>query len=295
MPWVNGKWVEKPGYGPQKGLSPPVRLGGPNSFVPWKPPPIPSGYYDPGLDAQRDSASRGLLYTEQDIGTQGRYAQQDWGWGQEDIGRDFTRGTEDLTTGRDRGLQDIGTQRGYAKTDYDRNVEALTRNYGQLARGQAEQQRRYGVTGGGGVALLAAAKRAENQGLERRDIDTGYQRQVEGFDTGERRIGEDFTRGTGRLTQDRDTAISRGGVLYDRGVAGRGDTLSRARSEDQFYGLDVGEQKKYQAQQANYEAPTGPANERKLPDGRTVRDVTRGGYVYTYDQNGKVLNKRRKR
>jgi hypothetical protein len=272
-----------------------VRLGGPNSFTPWKPPPIPSGYYDPSLDAQRGSASRGLLYTEQDVGTQGRYAQQDWGWGQEDIGRDYTRGMEDMTTGRDRGLQDITRDRGYAKTDYDRGVEMLTRNYGQLGRQQGEQQRRYGVTSGGGIGLLAAAKRAENMGLERRDIDTGYQRQVEGFDTGERRIGEDFTRGTGRLTQDRDTAITRGTALYDRGVAGRGDTLSRARSEDTFYGLDVDAQKLYQSQQAGYEAPTGPANQRTTPGGRVVRDVVRGGYVYTYDQNGKLVNKKRKR
>jgi hypothetical protein len=50
-----------------------------HAFTPYRPPPIPTGYYDPSLDAQRDAASRGLTQTEQDIGLAGRRGAEDYG------------------------------------------------------------------------------------------------------------------------------------------------------------------------------------------------------------------------
>lgn len=214
-------------------------------------PPIPAGYYDPSLDAQRDAASRGLLNTEQDTGLAGRRAQGDYEYDTGQIYTGYGRGMEDLATTQDRGLGDIGTQRSYENVDYGRNVEMLTRQTAQLGRQQAEQSRKYGVTSGG-IALLSANKRAENEALQRRDIDTSHERTIAGLDTAQTRLGQDITRGQTRLQEDRDSGLGRASTLYDRGVADRGTTLSRARSEDVFYGLDVDALKRYQAKQAGW-------------------------------------------
>lgn len=244
--------------------------GSRNAFTPFSPPPIPAGYYDPNLDASRQAASRGLLNTQQDIGLAGRRATEDYGFQQADIGRTF-----------DRGSQDIGTARTYSNEDYARNVQMLTRQYGQQARQQAEGARKYGVTSGG-IALLSAAKRQENQALDQQTLDTGHNRDLAGFATAETRLGEDKT-----------TGLDRAQVGYDRGVADRGTALGRAQGEDTFFGLDTDAQKQFQAQQAGYQAPTGPSNEFTKPDGTRYRVVLKDGYRYEYDQNGRVLNKRR--
>jgi hypothetical protein len=264
------------GYAPAKGVD---RIGA-NSFTPYQPPPIPSGYYDPALDAQRDAASRGLLNTEQDIGLAGRRAGEDYGLNPNDPTYGYSAvGTIERNYGRD--TADLATARTNEGVDYGRNVEALTRNYQQLGRRQGEQARKYGVTSGG-IALLSAAKRAENQGLEQRDLDTTHQRAVTQFDTTGTRLGE-----------DRGFALGQARTTYDRGVGDRGNALSRARTEDTFYGLDVGQQKQFQAQQAGYAAPSGPANQFTRPDGTVVQTVRRGGYTYVYDQNGKQIEKRK--
>lgn len=238
--------------------------------APYQPPPIPSGFYDPALDAQRNAASRGLNYLQQDVGLAGRRAQEDLGYetGQINLGAD--RGLQDLTLGRDRSMADLSRDRGYENVDYGRNVEALTRNYGQLGRRQAEQSRRYGVTSSG-IALLSAAKRNENMGLERRDLDTGHERAQTGYQTALDRSAEDWTIGSGRIGEDRASALGRAGTLYDRGVGDRGTQLARAQGEDAFYGLDIGEQKSYQARQAGYEAPLGPDQYEYDARGRRVR------------------------
>jgi hypothetical protein len=265
--WINGQPVT---VDDSLGAAAAIPSSIQNRFTPWQPPPIPSGYYDPSLDAQRQSASRGLLNTEQDVGLAGRRATEDYGL---DVG--------DVERGFGRGIEDIGTQRRYTDEDYTTNVALLTRQYGQQARQQAEVARKYGVTSGG-IALMSAAKRAENQALEQGNLNRGYARTVEGLDTTGRRLGEDRSSSLGRLQ-----------LGYDRGVADRGTALSRARSEDLFYGLDVDQQKLYQAQAAGYAAPQRPANEFVRPDGTVVRTVRRDGYVYVYDQSGKVIEKRK--
>jgi hypothetical protein len=251
-----------------------------HAFTPFQPPPIPAGYYDPALDAQRGAASRGLTNTEQDIGLAGRRAGEDYGLDPNDPTYGYsTVGQINLGYGRD--TADLSTQRTYEGQDYDRNVQLLTRQYAQQGRQQAEQARKYGVTSGG-IALLSAAKRNENQAIDRQGIDTAHTRAVAGFDT----TGQ-------RLTEDHTNALGKAGSDYNRGVADRGTALGRAQSEDTFYGVDVGNEKNYQATQAGYQAPTGPANERVLPDGRHVQDVRQNGYLITYDQHGNVVSRKK--
>lgn len=266
--------------------------GSQNAFTPFQPPPIPAGYYDPNLDATRQGASRGLLNTQQDIGLAGRRATEDYGFTQADINRDYTRGSEDLATNRQYEGEDYNRNVGYENEDYNRNVAMLTRQYTQLGRQQAEGARKYGVTSGG-IALLSAARRNENQALDRQGIDTTHTRTMTGYDTAHSRAVTGFDTTGNRLTEDRDTGLSRAQTTYDRGVADRGTALGRTQAEDTFFGLDTEAQKQFQAQQAGYQAPTGPSNEFTKPDGTRYRVVLKGGYRYEYDQNGRVLNKRR--
>jgi hypothetical protein len=249
-------------------------------FTPYQPPPIPAGYYDPSLDAQRDAASRGLTQTEQDIGLAGRRGAEDYGLNPNDPTYGYST-VGQINTQFGRQAQDLQTNRAYEGQDYGRNVAMLTRNYQQLSRQQAETARRYGVTSGG-IALLSAAKRAENQGLEQQDLDTAHSRAVSGFDLAGTRLGEDKT-----------NALGQAQTVYNRGVADQGTALSRARAEDLFYGLDVGAQKQYQASQAGYEAPLGPRNEFTSPSGQPYRTVKSGGYVISYDQNGREISRRK--
>lgn len=261
-------------------------------FTPYQPPPIPSGYYDPALDAQRQAASRGLLNTEQDVGVAGRRAQEDLGYETGQINTGYQRGIEDTEFQRSYANADFTQQHDWNAQDYDRSVGLLTRQYGQQGRQQGEQARKYGVTSGG-IALLSAAKRAENQAIDRGVIDTGYQRAQSTLTTQHDRTLQGLDTTQSRMGDDRTTQLGRSTSLYDRGVADRGTALGRARGEDTFYGLDVNEQKQYQAQQARYDAPTGPSNETTLPSGQVVREQNVGGVIYQYDRTGRVVGQRR--
>lgn len=263
----------------------------PYGFQPYTPPPIPSGYYDPALDAQRQAASRGLLNTEQDVGLAGRRAQEDLGYETGQINTGYQRGIQDTEFQRSYANADFTQQHDWNQQDYDRSVGLLTRQYGQQGRQQGEQARKYGVTSGG-IALLSAAKRAENQAIDRGAIDTGYQRAQSTLTTAHDRTLQGLDTTQSRMGDDRTTQLGRSTTLYDRGVADRGTALGRARGEDTFYGLDVDAQKQYQAQQAGYDAPTAPSNEFQRPDGTTVRIVIRNGERLEVDPQGRILSRR---
>lgn len=243
--------------------------GATRGFTPYVPPPIPSGSYDPSLDASRNAAARGLFDTTQDTTLAGARAGEDYGFGQADI-----------NTGYDRGIQDIGTQRTQTNEDYNRNTSLLTRSFGILGNQQAEQARKYGVTSGG-IALLSAAKRAANQGIQQDALNTSHDRTLAGLDTAQTRLGEDKTTSLGRLD-----------VGYNRGVTDRSTALSRAGREDAFFGLDTEGQKAFQAGQAGYSAPQRgeaggmPANQFTRADGSQYQIIRRGGKRYIRDSNG---------
>jgi hypothetical protein len=273
---------------------------GKSPFKPFKPyqPPNPAGYYDPALDAQKRAAGRGYLDTQQDTALAGTRSAVDYGLGMDAINQSFDRGAFDLTRSRDRGLEDIGTQRGYETADYTRNTGLLTRQYGQLARKQAEGARKYGVTSGG-IALLSAAKRAENQGIEQQTADIAHTRAQSGFDTSTTRLGEDYTTGYGRLGEDRTTATGQLDVNYGRGVDDRTLALSRAGRENTLFGSDINASKAYQAAQNNYIAPARgakggiPTNERIGAGGAHTRTQTFNGIQYTYDPTGRIISQKR--
>jgi hypothetical protein len=154
-----------------------------HAFTPFQPPADPGRLLRPdALDAQR-----GAAVAWPDEHRAGHRARRPSSPG-EDYGLDPNDPTYGYSTvgqinlGYNRDTADLSTQRTYEGQDYDRNVQLLTRQYQQQGRQQAEQARKYGVTSGG-IALLSAAKRNENQAIDRQGIDTAHTRAVTGFDT----------------------------------------------------------------------------------------------------------------
>lgn len=261
----------------------------------------PVGYYDPSIDAQVGAAGRGLLDLQQDIGTQNVRDTVDYGVQRDAIGRSFDRGVEDLGTqragvqrgydrgvqdenlGYGRGLTDLQTSRSRGDEDYQRSVQMLTRQYGQLAGAQRQAQSRAGVVRGGAM-LQAAAKRTENQAIDRQPLDTNYQRFTSDNTLAQGRLGEDHTRILGRLGEDRDTAFAgldtagrRLGEDRDLGLGAlalemappdasnpfggrrfqdRTTQVTRAGRENTQFGLDAETQRQYQAAGMNWVPPT---------------------------------------
>jgi len=219
----------------------------PWAFTPYSPPPIPSGSYDPALDAQLYAAQRGYGDTQQDVGTQQLRAGVDYGLRTEDINRAFGR----------------------TQQDYDTSVQMLTRKYRNTADRQAEQAAGSGVVSGG-VLLQAAAKRRANQGLEQTQLDTGLS----------------------RARDDRDVALGRAGLGYERQNTDLGTTLLRAGRELGAFGLDTQAAKAFQAAQSGYEPPERPSNEFVSPGGTSYRVMkTKAGPVYV-DRFGHKLRGR---
>lgn len=238
---------------------PPTRLPGvgaglppSRSFTPYRPPPLPTGTYDPALDAQRAASSRGLLDTTQDTGLAGTRAAEDYG----------------IQLGQ------LQQQQGRVDADYASNVQALTRNYSNLATAQGERANQYGVVPGSGALLQAAQKRAANQQIAQTALDTAH------------------TRATG----DINTQIGSIGLTLDRGVTDRTTGLSRAGREDRTYGLDIESEKAFQAGQAGYAAPGRgepgglPANEFVDAAGNHRRIIVSGGVRSVVRPDGSVIS-----
>jgi len=160
--------------------------------------------------------------------------------------QDYTFGMEGLGRDRDRGYQDI-----------DRQVAVLQRGYQQLARRQGEGNRLAGVMSPGMLAKQMQI-RAANQAFERQPLDVARTR-----------FGEDYNVGVGRL-----------GVDYARGGVDRQTGLTRAEREHTQFGLDVGEQQRYQATAAGWIPPPTPQGQRRLwrwPNGSWHSRPPRGG------------------
>jgi hypothetical protein len=296
-------------------------------FTPYRPPPVPTGSYDPALDAQLGQANRGLGDTRQDIETANARDTVDYGLGQDSINLGYGRTTQDLNTTYGRTTEDLKT--GYGRTNADLDtaysrdqlahgtaLQNLTRQYGILAGQQGEQANAAGVIGGGAL-LAAAAKRKENQAFDRKPIDTAWQQQQQDISRTRWRAGQDYTTNTGRAKQDYNTGTTRatqdrdlnlGQLALDyappsatnplggRRFQDRTTTLTRAEREGTAFGLDVNAEKLFQAAQVGYVPPSKgqpggmPKNE-SMVNGKPVRTVTVGGFTYVYDDKGRIIRR----
>jgi hypothetical protein len=202
-------------------------------------PIVPTGTYDPNLDAQLYASRRGL----QDlVGLSYDQASNTYGG---DIGKALERGSSDFIRqtgqlkedydtgvgrteqGYQRSLSDLLTSRARGGEDYRTTLANLQRNYDILGTNQSAAARKAGVASGGAFAQ-SAQKRAANQALEKAPIDTAYQRALTDSQTAQTRLGEDrqntladlmrqWSRGTGELginyqrsTEDLNTQAERG-------------------------------------------------------------------------------------
>ena len=262
-------------------------------FTPYVPPPPPTGSYDPALNAAQGASQRGLGDFRQDTATANLRAGVDYGLDTDDItrsrdrgffdiDRDYGRGTSDLDLSRSRGIEDYGTQ-----------IKGLERSYQQLQRRQGEGARAAGVLSGG-IALQAAAKRAENMAIDRQPMDTNQNRFLTDNTTDRTRLTEDYGTNRGRIGEDATLAQGRLDIGYQRGGIDRGTALGRAEREGVEFGLDIGEQKAFQSSQSGYVPPTGPKNQGVTAAGVQYVERNEGNYIVRYDPQGRVLSRRLK-
>jgi hypothetical protein len=226
-------------------------------FRPYKPPPIPTGLYDPALDAQKRAAGRGYGNLQDDTSLAGARSAEDFGFGQYQL--DQARSRENQ--------------------DYQTNVARLTKGYQDLGTSQEERANAYGVVPGGGAILQAAAKRAANEQTDRGVLDTTHSRALQEIQDSLGQLGVNFDRGV----TDRTTALTRAGV--ENTNFGLDIAAQKA-----FQAGQVGYAAPGRGQ------PGGmPRSERVMPGGQHVRTQVVGGVRYTYDRTGKVISRKRVR
>lgn len=237
---------------------------GVHAFRPYQPPPVPSGSYDPSLDAQLGQSKRGLGDLRADTETANTRDTVDYSTMQGDV-----------TQQRDRTLADLNSQ-----------LEAVGRSYTRLGGRQTEGANAAGLLGGGAL-LQAAQKRAANEAIDRKPINTAMTRTTADAAEQLQKLALDYAPASadnplgGRRFQDRTTA------------------LTRAQREGSQFGIDVNNQKLYQASQVGYVAPGRgqpggiPSNERVTATGLHTRTRRVGNVIYTYDQHGNILERRR--
>lgn len=228
------------------------------SFTPYTaytPPPLPTGSYDPALDAQEQQTQRGYQDT-----------------------------SDDTTLANSRALQDLGTaslglkqQENDLDVNYGANVAALTKQYGDLATSQGEQDNAYGVLPGGGAALQAAAKRAANQQVAQTALDTQMRRALQPLQQQATQLGTD----------------------YSRGVTDRATALTRAGRENTQFAQDTTAEEAYQAAQGGYVAPARgqpggiPSNEFIDSNGNARQIRTVNGVRYVYAPDGSIISQKK--
>lgn len=208
-------------------------------FTPFKTPTRPpAGTYDPALDAQERATGRGLADFLEDTETGRTRATTDYGLGLADIATGERYQTEDMDRGLTRAREDHTSQSGL-----------LSRRYSMLADSQVDQQAAAGVDRGGTV-MAALAKRQANQAVDQAPLDSALSRFM-----------EDDARGRLRLTEGADRQRGALGLNYSRAGEDFTEGVERAQRENTQFGLDIGEQRFYQATGAGYTPPSAPAGE----------------------------------
>jgi hypothetical protein len=155
-----------------------------------------------------------------------------------DVGEDYRTGGTRRFDDFQLGLGDLGRQRDEGLADLLRRRDEIGLSYRRLGNSQAQAAASANMTRGGAL-LQAARKRVENEKYDLKPVETAETRTREGYDRG---VGE-LTKQYSRSSVDADTA------------------LERARREAGQFGLDVGEQRFFQAEQGGYEGPVKPKGE----------------------------------
>lgn len=266
------------------------------TFTPYRPPAPPAGSYDPSLDSQEAAARRGLGDLVNQVGTQQARDVTDYAVAQSDLQNNFGDQVQGLQRGYMDRTQDLQRQRNRTQEDYTRGNFLLSRQFEQLGRGQLQQANAAGVIRGGAL-LQAAAKRAENRGIQQQGMDTNYQRGIVDIDTQYGRAGRDLQLGTEQANQDYNRRA--GGLALDysppdannplggRRFQDRATQLTQAQRELTFFGQDVGNQRVFQAAGSGWDPQQRPANEFVSAAG--VPYQVRGGI--RYDQRGRRLGR----
>lgn len=252
------------------------------AFEPYQAPPIPTGSYDPAIDAQVDATNRGYGDTRDDAATGRTRLTTDYGLGRDAILRAQTRGTEDLATATSREDQ-----------NYNRTLELLQRSYGRLAGRQTETINAAGVLKGGAM-LQAAAKRAANQAQDRQGIDTTHTRAVEDAARAGTRLGEDTNLQLGALALQ-GAPPDANNPLGGRAFQDLNTSTTRAGREAGIFRLDAQNVKAFQAAQAGYVPPGRgerggiPKNEFVDASGKHYRVIVRGNQRIYVDEHGRPI------
>jgi hypothetical protein len=240
-------------------------------------PIVPTGSYDPGLDAQLFSTKRGLTdlvglapntdtgeyggttgrdidRATRDLTRQGGYYQQDYDTGVARTNQSAQRSLDDLLKTRDRSTADYGT-----------SLTNLQRNYDILGSNQNANIRKAGVASGGAIQQ-AADKRTANQALDKAPIDTAYNRALEDSTTAQTRLGEDKTSALTDLLTTRDRGTGELGISTQRTINDLADQARIGIREEGASEQDIQNAKLAQFQQlypgaklpTTAKAPTAP-------------------------------------
>lgn len=220
--------------------------------------------YDPGLEAQRRAAQRGLHDTEQDVGTERHYNKTDLVQALKDIRTTTGRKRQDIMRTNARSAQklsndeqDVQTKGQRASQDFGTQLENIGRQFAQLGHRQSEGANAAGVLDSGTMSAAAVA-RGRNQQLAEAPIHVGQERLNEDLLTALQRIGT----ARGELGQDTETAVGRLGEdrnrerLLTHRQAGRKDISltrkeQRAKREAAISNADILAQEIYQARESH--------------------------------------------
>jgi hypothetical protein len=253
----------------------------PKPRSPWDVSP-PFLTYDPGLQAQRRAAQRGLEDTESDVKTKRHFAHKDLTEALRDVRVSSQRGRQKITTAGARGREDIGrsSQRSEAKfglregdvrkraqranEDFDTQLKELSRRFATLGRSQGEAASAAGVADQGTLRASASVRQQNKRiaeapiGVARRRTGEDLADSLARINTERGWLGEDTGREQGRLGQDEARELGELGedVGRERGQARRqygreGFELKRererARREANISNVDLLAQEIYQA------------------------------------------------
>jgi hypothetical protein len=230
-------------------------------------PIVPTGTYDPGLDATLGRTTRGLedlvgLAPNTDTGEYGGTTGRDIDRAQRDLLRytstdpntpgyytqDYNTGVARTEQAYGRSLDDLLKQRSREGTDYTNTLGTLQRNYDILGGAQNQGIRKAGVAAGGAIAQ-AQQKRAANMAVDKAPIDLAHQRAVEDSQTAETRLGEDKTYDLGQLKTNYDRNTGELVISTGRNIFDLGETAQNAIREAGYTAGDIQKAKLAQFQQ----------------------------------------------